>query len=283
MAEPDADAVRVVARAVLDERAGACHPEHVEIADEIARRLFGRAEPELPLGPGIFLRDLDDVAPEVAAAHISWVAVPVTKGNRRVNRDRDWYRRFREAGGRVCVWSWFTTDPAKITAAVKFGAEVGAEWFMINAEKELRGEPELAERLVRAARTACDAHGPMLGLSSYSVTTTIRDFPWRAFSALCDFGSPQIYDRRGAYDPKYPRRALRSWYTKGFRKLVAGVGLHVRRQPRGWRYRSRDELGRHLGLFPAAYRPTVVGWTLGTRGRIPERVLRDLRATVPAS
>ena len=43
----------------------------------------------LPFGPGIFLRDLRDLSPTVAARWLTWVAVPVLTHGRKTNRDED--------------------------------------------------------------------------------------------------------------------------------------------------------------------------------------------------
>ncbi|MEQ8892722.1 MAG: hypothetical protein RID93_34055, partial [Sandaracinaceae bacterium] len=211
----------------------------------------GPADP-LDLGAGVFLRQLAHLDPGLAS-ELDHVAAPVDVKGRNVNRDLSWYA---HADCDVMAWSWFTRDPGEIREAVEFAAEIGAAAFIINGEKELRKRPRVASSIAEAAREVCDAHGLRLGVVTYSVPQTVRDFPWEAFAALCDFGMPEIYDREGAYDPAYPARAIDGFYEAGFRRVLPACGAYVRngkpdpsRRAR-WRWRREAEIGRHLALFP---------------------------------
>jgi len=268
--------VRGAVRHVLDEHAGACRPEHLLIADAVVNRLA----PRIPEGAGLFVRDLDDLDPETAARWLPWVAVCVSVEDRKTNRSRAWFERYQRAGGRVAVWTWFSTDADVISEAIAFGASVGALWYVLNGEKELRGRHALARRLAAHARSSCDQHGLGFGLVSYSVAHTVRDFPWRAFADLCDFGMPEIYDRRGSYDPDYPRIAIESWRDEGFRRIVPACGIYVRRAAGGWRWRTAAEILRHVGLFPSEHRGAICAWPIGTKGQMPESALIALSGAV---
>lgn len=124
-----------------------------------------------------------------------------------------------------------------------------------------------------------DAHGMSLGLVSYSIPQTIRNFPWGDFAAVVDYGMPEIYDRFGSYDPKYPSRAIKGYEAAGFREVVPACAIYVKRLGGGWRWRSRAEIERHLALFPKPLR-SVCAWTIGTTHQIPENRLISLAGAV---
>jgi hypothetical protein len=228
-----------------------------------------------PDGPGIFLRDLKDLSPETAARWLTWVAVPVLTKGRRTNRDLDWYARFQDLGGRVVCWSWFDAPdqaPERLREAFQFASGLGAVSFILNGEKGWRGRS--AVKYVEQARALADRHGMSLGLVSYSIPRSIRDFPWADFAERVDFGMPEVYDRRGAYDPKYPRQAIEGYEAAGFETVVPACAIYVRGDGR-WRWRTAQEIARHLALFPRPLR-SVCAWTIGTRSTIPEACLSAL-------
>jgi hypothetical protein len=235
-----------------------------------------------PDGPGIFLRVLRALSPEVAARWLTWVAVPVLVRGRKANRDEEWCTRFRAAGGSIVCWSWFDAPdqaPRRLEEAFAFAARVGAVSFILNGEKGWRKHS--AEEYASRARALAYAYDMSLGLVSYSIPRSIRDFPWADFAKYVDYGMPEIYDRRGAYDPRYPRQAMEGYRTAGFREVVPACALYVRRDGGGWRWRTDPEIARHLSLFPDLR--SVCAWTIGTRRQIPEAALSALALSVEAS
>jgi len=219
----------------------------------------------IPDGRGIFLRTLRAIAPEIAARHLSFIAVPVLVRGVPRNRSREWFDRFQ---GEVIAWSWFDAGPEKLPEAFRFAASIGASTFVLNAEKGWRGRS--AVKYAERARVLANERGMALGLVSYARPGVVRDFPWADFAARVDFGMPEIYDRRGVYDPKYPGTAIAEYLAAGFREVLPACGIYVRREGGGWRYRTGGEMSRHLAYFPPG---PVCAWTLG--GRIPERTLAE--------
>ena len=204
------------------------------------------------------------------------MCVAVTYAQRRTNRRRmDWYARARAAGLDVVCWSWFTTDPDVLAEAVAFAAGVEAKAFVINGEKELRRHHDTAHTLAATGRRVCDEHGLSLGLVSYSIPETVKDFPWETFAEVCDFGMPEIYDREGQYDPTYPPRAMRSWRHSKFQNSVPCCGVYTRKSlsPARFRWRTNAEIERHLALFDLDTAGTVCAWGLGNW---PGRVLKAM-------
>lgn len=225
----------------------------------------------LDIGAGVFLRSLRHMSPELAS-ELGHVAVPVDVRGRNTNRDRSWYAAAQCA---VLAWSWFTDDAREFEEAIAFAADIGAVAFIINGEKGLRGRPRVAARLADTARTECDRHGLRLGLVSYSVPQTVKNFPWRPFAEVCDFGMPEIYDREGAFDSRYPARAIDGYESAGFRRVLPACGVYQRRDNgKGFRWRTDAEIARHLALFPASADPARTAWTIG--GKVPARVVRAL-------
>lgn len=238
----------------------------------------------LAIGAGLFLRADDFLEPELAS-ELGHVAIPVDVRGKNANRDRDWYRNAKCA---VLGWSWFTTDPGEFREAIQFTASVGGVAFIVNGEKELRGRSHhpTAKRIVDVCRSACDDAGIALGLVSYSVPQTVRDFPWQVFAEACDFGMPEIYDREGQFDRGYPHRAVEGYEKAGFRRVLTACGVYQRDHGGPWRWRTDAEIERHLDLFPEdpyahpTLGPARTAWTLG--GKVPARVVRGLvRAVRP--
>lgn len=235
------------------------------------------------LGAGLFLRKLGHLAPDVAAEHLDWTCVAVRNGKRRCNRARSWYDDASSRGLTLATWDWLCPigeDVRGVDEAVRFAASVGARLHVLNIEKPHRGRRDATLRYAEAARKACDAHGIALGLVSYSVTSTIRDLPWRELAALCDVGMPEAYDRKGEYLAGYPSRAIASYRAEGFRQVVPCCGIYMRAHgdpKRTWRWRTPAEIARHLALFP---RPlsSVCAWPIA--GRVPADRLAALAAGV---
>ena len=223
------------------------------------------------LGAGVFLRQLRFLSPALAS-ELGHVAVPVDIRGRNTNRDEDWYH---EARCALLGWSWFTTDPGEIVEAIAFTAHVGGRAFLINGEKELRSKPKTAAIIAAHARRECDKHGIALGLVSFARPSIVRSFPWAEFAAVCDFGMPEVYDRRAAFEPSYPRDAIEDYRRAGFARVLPACGAYQTREGGGWRWRTPEELARHLALFPAGGSRTA--WTLGG-SKIPARVIRALVA-----
>lgn len=224
------------------------------------------------LGRGLFVRSLAAISPE-DASRLGHVAVPVDVRGRNINRALAWYAK---ATTRKIAWSWFTIDPGEFREAIAFAAQIGASAFVVNGEKELRGKPQTARLIAALARQECDRHGLALGLVSYSIPGTVTDFPWSVFARHCHFGMPEVYDREGRYDPTYPRRAIASWHAHGFGPLLPAGAVYQREDDgQGWRWRTPEEIARHLALFPDGA-PDVTCWTLGNT--IPESVIAALAA-----
>lgn len=213
--------------------------------------------------------------PSSRAIGLGHVAVPVVLEEKPLNRrmlDLGWYERVRGHGCKIVCWSWFCTDPAAIREAIAFAASVGAVAFMINGEKELRGQPLEAERIAQVARKECDKHGMLLGLVSYSIPKTVRDFPWAVFARYCDFGQPECYDRFATFDPEYDDRARAGYLGAGFRAVLDAGGAYQKQDDgTGWRWRTPAEIDRHVAQFDG--RPVTL-WTLGQT--IPRSVVQAL-------
>lgn len=196
----------------------------------------------------------------------------------------DWHSICVRTRGRPCntahesaesAWDWFPdpNDPAgpSLASAVERAAQMGARSFIMNAEKEFRGRPRAALEYASAARAHTARLGMFLGLVSYSVPSTVRNFPWAEFAEYCDFGVPEIYDREGRFDPKYPPRAIKSWTEHGFDVLPA-CGLYQRDHGGPWRWRTEAEMLKHLGLFPC--NEARIAWPI--KGRPPAGTVRGL-------
>lgn len=224
-------------------------------------------------GAGLFVRALSDIPAKRARRHLDWAAICVTSGNGRVNRRhlREWIETFDKP---VALWTWFTTSPKAIAEAAALAGEVGAVALILNAEREIRGRPDVARRMLDAVPLDLP-----VGLVSYAVLTNIRDFPVEPFADRCAFGVPEIYDREGRYDPAYPGRAIRAWESLGFARVIPACGLYERDSiGERFHWREPQEIARHLALFPPGT-DTVIGWPIkaGRKG-IPARVLRALKA-----
>lgn len=228
------------------------------------------------LGAGVFLRQLRFLSPALAS-ELGHVAVPVDIRGRNTNRAEDWYRAARCA---ILGWSWFTVDPGEIAEAIAFTAQVGGRAFIVNGEKELRGKPQTAAIIANHARRECDKHGIALGLVSYARPSVVRSFPWRPFADVCDFGMPEIYDRRAGFDPDYPSDAIKDYRAEGFKRVLPACGAYCTREGGGWRWRTDAEIARHLALFPHSAERSRTAWTLGGQ-KIPARVIRALVRNVP--
>lgn len=229
-------------------------------------------------GAGMFVRALPHY-PEYADKHLDWISVCVLKEGRIVSRDTAWWAARRDAGLQLSAWDWFPDpdNPTKnLEQAIQFAAEQGCTSFILNAEKAFRGRPRPAAVYAGTARGLCDRYGLLLGLVSYSVPDTVRDFPWDTFAKYCDFGVPEIYDRQHQLDPDYPERAYRSWLKAGFKDIVFGCAIYRgRRSDSGWvwRWRTPEMVADHLDLFPEDMRAWIA-WPLA--GKPPEPTLRAL-------
>lgn len=220
------------------------------------------------IGNGLYIRQQVHLEP-ARAKPLGHVAIPLTVGDKQVNRTDLWFKKVQATGCKVIAWTWFTMSPRIVREAVIRAAHIGAVAFMINGEKELRGKKKEARLLVDVARVECDKASMPLGLVSYSIPQSVRDFPFEVFAPVCDFGQPESYDGEGKYDPEYDDRARAGYIAAGFRYVLDAGGAYVRDAvTKKHRWRREDELERHLAAFEG--RPVTL-WTLGAK--IPKHII----------
>ena len=230
-------------------------------------------------GAGVFVRQIGHVPPEYLREHgIRWICVPVrVSGGRAANRDRSWYERALEADLIVTTFDWLPAPRGYargLADAIRFSKDVGARAFIMNAEREFRGHPREAADYADMARA--EVGDMALGLVSYSIPSTIRDFPWREFAERSAFGIPEVYDREGAFDPHYDDRAIEGYRAAGFRHVIPACGIYQRDTPESpFRWRTPEEVRRHLAIFRSTKPEAWLAWPIGKR-RPPAPVLRAL-------
>lgn len=146
-----------------------------------------------------------------------------------------------------------------IDAFLDYARDVGAAGVIVDPEVEWVGHEDEARAFAAALRAGCDARGLLLAITSYSLPSNHRRFPWAAFAAVADLGIAQTYDRDLAFDRTYFLRALRQWRAKGFREVICAGGLWNHRDSRD---KTQTEVRRHLNLLPQA--PAVIFWNDGS-------------------
>lgn len=94
-----------------------------------------------------------------------------------------------QVGGWQYVYGYLPTDEAVMAA--KRCKEFGITHFLIDAEKEMKGNPTAArvycEKLRQLMPTAT------LGLSSYRFPDLHKELPWDVYAKFVDFMQPQVY------------------------------------------------------------------------------------------
>ncbi len=246
-----------------------------------------------PTGIALFLRRWaftpaargDASARVYRAGGLSW-AMPVTlvstrTGYTRKLREPQRWREYRAAGVPLHP-CWILPRPvptltSDAQAWVAQMADLGAAGVVIDPELEMVNQGQAASELDQAVSEACQSRGLVYGLTSYSMATFHRSFPWGHFPSA-DYGLAQTYDRDNAFDASYVRNALESWRTMGFARPVfpcRGLNDH-----RARRVKSATDLRRHLALLPnpevcgiwgppsipAATWSIVKAWARGARG-----------------
>lgn len=230
-------------------------------------------------GAGLFVRQAANIDPaRLRELGIRWVCVSIRVQRGSMNRDLAWYRRALAVDLVLTAFDWLphpSTWRSGFDDAIAFARDAGCVAFILNAEKDFRGRANHAAAEAYAAR-ADELRGDMaLGLVSYSQPQTVRDFPWAAFAERCEIGIPEVYDREGAYDPRYDDRAIGGYREAGFRHVFPACGIYQRDTTSSpWRWRKPDEVRRHMAIYeqpPEAW----LAWPIGA-DMPPEATLRAL-------
>lgn len=223
----------------------------------------------LPTGKALWIRnrfigDAESARAFVAryvAAGFAWASTVAMWGARLVRRPE--LDDALVASG-LPLWPlWGLPTPATwreaIDAFLDRAVELGAVGVIVDPELEWKGEQEEAESFAGALRAGCDARGLLLAITSYSLPSSHRTFPWRSFARVADLGIAQTYDRDLHFDRTYFARALRQWRARGFPEVICAGGLWNHRDNRD---KSTPQVRRHLAMLPRA--PAVIFWSDGS-------------------
>ena len=96
----------------------------------------------------------------------------------------------------IDVWGWqyvYLTAPLAEAAIVKrLMAKYPLKGFIVDAEKEAKGQPGPAAAYMKELRSGDGGNFPV-GLASYRRPDYHRTFPWAEFRTRVDFDMPQVY------------------------------------------------------------------------------------------
>ena len=168
---------------------------------------------EIPQGKGLYIwqvkrlletyGSLDRLVDQAVYLGLDWVAIKVAGGGWRYNISVDLKSLFAKLRLRgIKPWGWHYIYPNFIPAqlnAAKKQIETLQPWgYILNAEKEFKGNPAQAEILASKMREAFPKLG--LGLTSYRYPEYHPSFPFKQFLQYMDFNQPQVY-WQGAHNP----------------------------------------------------------------------------------
>lgn len=116
------------------------------------------------------------------------------------------------------VGAWQYVYPYQAAAAGDYGirraVEIGASYFIIDAEGEMKNRPYEAAAYMGAMRAAIQAYGFMglIWLSTYRYPRLHPEFPYSVFLDGCDAVMPQVYWEQ-AHNPGYQlRKSFDQWF-----------------------------------------------------------------------
>lgn len=241
--------------------------------------------PDYVRGKALWLRSWQSIAdtPRAAvdryvAAGFSWVSPIALWGGGEVRQWRELHDAFADAD--VPVWPlWGLPEPETWRGAlprfVRHAVSVGARGVVVDPEVEWKDREAEAAEAAAAIRQACDDHGLALAITSYSLPSAHRAFPWGAWLAVADVGIAQTYDRDLRFDPRYPVRARDQWAE------LAGPDVQIVCAGGLWNHAARRdktpaEVRRHLAQLPP--QDAAIFWSDGS---IPPGVWRELKAYRP--
>jgi len=125
---------------------------------------------------------------------LDFILLKIADGTNRYNGDvTSLVNALRAAG--VCVWGWQYTYGTNPEEEAKYAADrikkFGLAGFVVDAESEYEGHPDLASRYMTALRSHLP--GVPIALSSFYWPEMHSSFPWREFLSQCDLNIPQVY------------------------------------------------------------------------------------------
>jgi hypothetical protein len=269
-------------KAELDSRPEQVFGGHAAFGECVADRLHLAHDPLDALGVGVFVRRLRDWPIEIIS-RFGWCCVAIVTAERKaINRDLAWYEAARAAGVTITTMDWLpapTSWHRGLADAIAFSAEVGAEAYVIDAEREWKGEDDEARRYLAAAAKMTETITPhvRLGFTSYALCSPHPTIPWRTFLGGTEIAIAQAYDREHALKRGYAERAIAEYEERGARRVVVGRGAYRRelaRSPGGKprvRWRTALEIEQHAATTPASGHVGTCFWP--PVGRPPAAVL----------
>jgi len=172
--------------------------------------------------------DVRRIVEKARWAGLSHILVKVGQDNRAYDSvaAHELYYAARDAGVEFIGWHYVggTTMPEiEAVRAAENIIDYHSHIYVINAEKEFKGQPERAKDFMRALRGHSHLRRcVLLALSSFYLPRNHPDFPWDQFTPYCDLWMPQIYWHKN--DPVWAlEEALRQSANFGIPRFVTGA------------------------------------------------------------
>ncbi len=220
----------------------------------------------------LFVRQVDDVPPEVAARFDGViVAARVYRAGRvrLANQDASWFAAVRAARVRVAVFDWMLppgTWAQGLAASVAWAKSVGAEAYCLNVEPRpatyphgrWEGQHDEAALYASTARDLCDRRGLQLWITSWAKPSQRKTFPIREFVRPAHVCIPQPYEVHHPGGSAYVEAVIAEWRGYGAKEVWIGRGAHEIDRSDNDAWRTPAEIAAHRRSTPAG--ATEVWW-----------------------
>lgn len=139
-----------------------------------------------------FNGDIDEIIDRIKQMNFRGVIVKSHDADRIWFQFRDTIKAFKNAGLIVGAWGYHYGDNVEGEANAAINAlDLGADWYVIDAEIQYEGKSYQASQLGYLLREKYP--NAVIGYSSFPFVNVHTAFPYKEFSSFCNVALPQIY------------------------------------------------------------------------------------------
>ncbi len=174
-------------------------------------------------GQHLFISDIenienDDIVEKVKESNIKGVIIKSHDGAKQlINNFESLVSKFHDNGVKVGAWGYAYGDNTESEAEMAFQSlESGADWYIIDAEKEFKGKPDKAKSLINSIRNL--KPDAFIAFTSFDIPQYHTSFPYFEFAKKCDLWMPQIFWSNSFDDIETRWRKAEEGYEKFIKK-----------------------------------------------------------------
>jgi hypothetical protein len=171
-------------------------------------------------GQHLFVSDIenDEAINKIKELKIDGVIIKSHDGSKQViEQFENLVSKFHDIGVKVGAWGYVYGDNTESEAERAFQSlNSGADWYIIDAEKEFKGKPDKAKSLINNIRNL--KPDAFVAFTSFDIPQYHTSFPYFEFAKKCDLWMPQIFWSNSLDDIETRWKKAEEGYEKFIKK-----------------------------------------------------------------